>query len=111
VPNQPYGSDPDIARVLKQIDKRQARDASASLQLDPEKLAFDLMRRVPRKHWRTPWPQIPGATSQNPMSYPFNIWHPGLKKLTPDRTIEMLFNLPGMIREEQGRRATTSKTQ
>lgn len=105
-------SDPGLEEILSQIDRRQAKSTGQLDRLDPEALAFQLMRQVPRKHWKTPWPQIQGATSQNPQTYPFNVWSPGLKKLTPEQTILQLFNLPGVIQEESGRRrAGSSQTQ
>jgi hypothetical protein len=121
VPRQTH-RDPDIERVLGQISQRQEASQSGLDTLDPEALAFQLMRLIPREHWGKNWPDVSPEIYKRgqqdrgfAMSYPFNMWSPGLRKLTPGKTIEQLFNLPGMIRAEstqrKTQRAATSQTQ
>lgn len=94
-------SDPGLEAVLSQIDERQAASDDIVGGMDPERLLFGLMRLIPRDRWNTPWPQVDPEIYrrgvQSPefaMTYPFNMWSPGLRKLTPAQTILRLSGMP-----------------
>ena len=90
IPRKPVG-DPDIEKVLKEIDARQAKNAEDINHLTPEGMAFGMMRNVPREHWNTPLTELghwPRGTSVAEIKK-----NPELKNLTPAQAMLKLFEM------------------
>lgn len=88
---EPVNHDPDIQKILDQITERQKNTSEAIKNLTPEKMAFQMMRQVPRKDWNTPltkmghWPR--GSTIAEIRA------NPKLMNFTPAQAMLKLFEM------------------
>ena len=88
---KPTSGDPDIQRVLDQVWERQQKTSEDIKNLTPEKMAFGMMRNVPRKDWNTPLTELghwPRGSSVAEVKK-----NPELMNLTPAKAMLKLFEM------------------
>jgi hypothetical protein len=87
----PKNTDPDIQKILDQISERQSKTADEIKNLSTEKMAFGMMREIPRDKWNTPlteqghWPR--GSSIAEIKK------NPELMKFTPAQAMLKLFEM------------------
>ena len=88
---KPTSGDPDIQKMLDQIWERQQKTSEEIKNLTPEKMAFGMMRNVPRKDWNTPLTELgywPRGSSIAEIKK-----NPELKNFTPAQAMLKLFEM------------------
>jgi hypothetical protein len=90
--------DPDIQKVLDQIAARQAATAADIREMTPAKMAFGMMRHMPRDKWNTPLTQMghwPRGSSIAEIKK-----DPKLMNLTPAQAMLKLFEMDDAMKAE-----------